>query len=167
PARRAHALRALGKRESPGIVDAIQWVAAADRDAEVAQAAIDALANLSTQEAIETLLALTSDPSRRDACVAALAQLGAERIPMISRGLSHSQAAVRRATVNALGRMKQPRASDSLSAALDDDDPSVRLTAVNVLAQLGSRNAERKVVSMARTDSDPSVRRAAQKALTK
>lgn len=167
PARRVDALRALGERGGPGAVSALQWVAAADVDAQVVQSAIDALAHLATPEAIHTLIALTSDPTRRDACVTALTELGTEQIEFIGKGLTHAQASVRRAIVSALGRMKQPLASELLSTALDDVDASVRAAAANALAHLGSRSAERKLVAMARTDSDPGVRRAAQKALRK
>jgi HEAT repeat protein len=145
----------------------MQWVAAADTDSRVIQAAIDALANLATPEAIDALITLTADTARNDACVAALAHLGKDQIELIGQGLNHPQIAVRRAIVGALGRMKQPRASELLGAALIDPDASVRLAAVNALSHLGSRGAERRLVTMTRTDPDPSVRRAAQKALRK
>lgn len=167
PGRRMDALRAIGERGGPGAVDALQWMAAADVDSRVVEAAISALARLATPEAIEMLITLTSDPTRQDSCIAALAELGKERIELIGKGLNHVQSGVRRSVVNALGRMKQPLASELLSAALDDADASVRLAAANALAHLGSRAAERKLVAMARADSDSSVRRAAQNALRK
>lgn len=167
PARRIDVLNALGKRGGSGAVDALQWVAAADVDEQVVQSSIDALARLATPEAVDTLINLTSDPTRRDACVAALADLRKEQIEFIGKGLAHAQSAVRRAVVNALGRMKQPLASELLSTALDDEDASVRLAAASALGHLGSRSAERKLVAMARTDPDPGARRAAQKALRK
>ena len=51
--------------------------------------------------------------------------------------MKHAQPSVRRAVVDALGRMKHPRASELLSGALDDEDATVRLAAVNALAYLG------------------------------
>jgi HEAT repeat protein len=165
--RRIDALRALGNRDGTGAAEAIQWVAAGDADEKVAEAAIDSLCRLATPEAIDMLVNLTSDPARREASVAALARLGRQRVHLIGKGLNHPQTSVRRSIVDALGRMKQPEASEWLGIALDDPDPSVRLAAVTALAHLGSRSAERKLVSMARTDSDPTVRRAAQKALRK
>jgi HEAT repeat protein len=165
PSRRAGALRALGERGGPGAVDAIQWVAAADTDPAVIQAAIDALAQLATPEAIAALIALTADAPRREACVTALSQLGKKHMEMVGEGLSHAQASVRQAVIDALGRMKHPRASELLSGALDDKDAAVRLAAINSLMHLGSRSAERKLVAMARTDADVAVRRAAQRAL--
>jgi len=41
----------------------------------------------------------------------------------------------------------------------------VRLAVVTALGYLGNRSAERKLVILARTDPDPTVRRAAQKVL--
>src|SRR5205085_4835972 len=106
PARRVAALGALGERGGSDAIDAMRWVAAADADAQVVQAAIDALAHLATPEAIDTLITLTADAARRDACVAALAQLSSEQIELIGHGLTHTKAGVRRATVDALGRTK-------------------------------------------------------------
>jgi len=165
PDRRMHAVRALGERGGEDALDSLRWVAASDTDERVVQAAIDALARLATAGAIDTLVALTSDPARRDACVAALARLGKEHIEVIGCAWDLAAPEARQALVAVLGRMKQPRASELLSAALDDPDDSVRLAAVNALAHLGSRAQERKLVTMARADSDPKVRRAAQKAL--
>jgi len=164
-ARRMHALRALGARGGQDSVDAIKWVAAADGDPEVAQGAIDALARLAAPESIGTLINLASEPSLRDACVSALSQMGKEHIDAIGQGVAHTQTNVRRAIVEALGRMKQPQASDFLGVALEDSDAPVRLAAVDALAHLGNRSQERKLVAMARSDPDAAVRRAAQKAL--
>lgn len=165
--RRIEALSALGKRGGPGAVDAIEWVAAADDDQHVVQAAIDALVNLSTHDAVSSLMRLTADAGRREAGIEALARLGRDQIEVVGEGLIHPQPAVRRATVDALGRVKNSRASELLSKALEDQDDSVRLGAVNALMYLGSRSAERKLVAMARTDPNATIRRAAQKALRK
>ena len=163
--RRLEALRALGNRGGADALDSIRWVAAGDDDPQIVDAALAALAHLATPEAIGTLITLTSDPARREAGIAALAQVQKEHIELIGEGLNREQPSVRRATVEVLGRMKQPKASELLGRALDDSDPSVRLAAVNALSHLGSRSAERKLVAMGRSDSDPNVRRAAQKAL--
>src|SRR6185295_13934402 len=48
--RRLKALQALGERGGEGVADTLQWVAAADTEARVAQAAIEALARLATPE---------------------------------------------------------------------------------------------------------------------
>jgi HEAT repeat protein len=68
---------------------------------------------------------------------------------------------VRRATIEALSRMKHPDASRSLELALEDAVPVVRATAVAELRRLGSRHAAKKLLTLARTDPDRAVRHAA------
>ncbi len=63
--------------------------------------------------------------------------------------------------LQALGRMRHPDASRRIAAALDDDSPDVRAAALTELRHLGTRGVERRVVTLARTDTDPLVRRAA------
>ncbi len=165
--RRVEALYALGSRGGEEAIQTIQWTAAADTDATVAQAAIEALARLATPEAIAALINLTAEAARRDATIEALSQLGEQKIEVIGKGLTHTQASVRRAVVEALGRMKHPLASALLSRALADETSFVRLAAVNALAHLGNRNAEKELLRLMRTDPDTAVRRAAQKALSR
>lgn len=163
PERRIWAIRALGKRGGTGVEAALQALTTTDPEGQVVQAAIDALEQLATPEAIAGLLELTANPTRSEACITALVRLGAAHLETISRGLTHTNAGVRRAVVEALTRMKHPRASEFLLTALDDQDTSVRLAAVNALENLGNRYAERKLAVLAHTDPDPTVRRAAQR----
>jgi HEAT repeat protein len=165
PTRQLDALRALAERGGVGAAGALQWVAAADANPTVAQAAIEALARLATPESLAALVALTADEPRREACIAALAQAGEAHADQIARGLAHAQPAVRCATVEALARMKRPYASELLATALDDPEAVVRLAAVQALDRLGSRRAERQLTVLARRDADLAVRRAAQVAL--
>ncbi|HKP86469.1 MAG TPA: HEAT repeat domain-containing protein [Blastocatellia bacterium] len=167
PRRRIAALQALGARGGEAAVETIQWAAAADSDPRVAQAALDALARLRTPEAIAALVNLTADAAHREQSVEALSRLGEQNIELIGRGMASAQSSVRRALVDALGRMKHPLASELLSSALDDEEASVRLAAVNALAHIGNRSAELKLVKLLRADPDPMVRRAAQKALSR
>ena len=67
--------------------------------------------------------------------------------------------------VDALARMKHPRASEHLSTALADRELSVRLAAVAALGSLGSRVADRMLATLAHTDPEQAVRQAAQAAL--
>jgi HEAT repeat protein len=166
-ARRLRGLAALGERGGEGVAETLQWVAAADTDAAVVQAAIDGLARMATADAINALITLTADATRREASIAALVHLGERNIEAIGRGITHPQASVRRAVVEALGRMKHLKASELLADALDDREASVRLATVNALARMGSRQVEKRLVMLARTDTDAAVRRAAQGALRK
>jgi HEAT repeat protein len=126
---------------------------ASDADENVRRAAIDAL------------ISLTASTMQREAAISALAHLPAEQIDLVGEGLKQAKVEVRRSLIEALGRMKQLRASAWLSAALDDDDASVRLAAATALGHLGNRGAEQKLMLIARSDPDSAVRRAAYLAL--
>jgi len=163
--RRIHAARALGKRGGTGVEAMLQDLAATETEGKVVIAAIEALADLATPEAIAALLELTANPIHNEACILALANLGEEQVEAIGRGLSHFNLEVRCATVDVLTRLRCPRASFLLITALDNQSQPVRLAAVHGLEHLGNRDAERKFAVMAYTDPDSIVRRAAQKAI--
>jgi HEAT repeat protein len=165
PDRRIYSIQALGKRGGAGVEAALQNVASLDLEVSVVQAAIQALTQLATPEAIAALMDLTANPTRNEACIIALSTLDVTQIEAIGRGLNHPKSEVRRAAVEVLTRMKHPRASECLMLALDDQETSVRLAAVKALEHLGYVSAERKLAVMAHTDPDLSVRRAAQKGL--
>jgi HEAT repeat protein len=110
PARRIAAIEALGKRRSEDAAGELQWIAATDANSAVAQAAIGALAHMATPKAIDAIIGLAAEPSRHQACVAALARLDQREFDLIGRGLSHAHAGVRRAVIEALDRAKHARA---------------------------------------------------------
>jgi HEAT repeat protein len=118
-------------------------------------------------EATGVLVALAAEPGRRESVIGALSSLPARRIGDIAAGLRHAAADVRRATVEALSRMRQPEASRALESALDDVAAAVRLTAVAELKHLGTRTSQRKLMALARTDPDVEVRRAAMMAIAR
>jgi HEAT repeat protein len=165
--RRIDAVQALGKRGGIGAVGALQWVVAADSDSQVAKSAIEALARLRTPEGIAALVALTSDPTRRESCIATLAQMDESQIESIARGLGHPNPQVRHAVITALGRMRYLGVPELLSTGLKDSDPSVRLASIAALEHLGTRREDRKLATLASTDPDVRVRDAAQRALRK
>jgi HEAT repeat protein len=111
--------------------------------------------------AVDALIAATAEPGRRETAVTALARLPESRITRISEGLSQPSAAVRRATIDALGRMRHPAASAAIRAALQDGDAVVREAAVRMLDQLGVRGLSATFARMARQDPARAVRRAA------
>ena len=163
--RRIYAARALGKRGGTGVEAALQELATSDPQVEVVRTAIESLAQLGTTEAITALLELTANPKSGKACIEHLTNLGGEQIEVIGRGLQHTDPKVRWAVVEVLMRLKHPRASELLIAALDDREISVRLAAIGALEGLGNRYAQRKMMVLAHTDPDLSVRRAAQNAI--
>jgi HEAT repeat protein len=174
PWQRLAAIEGLTQRPEAQVAQVLQWVAAVDDDRGVAQAAVDALSRVGVrehgpqgQEAARALIALTAEPGSRQPAIAALSGLPSRRVGDVAAGLRHPSPDVRCATVEALSRMKQPEASRALESALDDATPSVRLAAVSELKRLGSRSAQNKLMSMARTDPDAEVRRAAMLAIAR
>jgi HEAT repeat protein len=145
----------------------LQWVAAADDDIDVVGAAVHGLAKIARRgdeqgaAAARALVALTAEPLRREAAVMALSELPARRITEVAHGLRDSSPEVRCASVEALGRMQLAEASRALESALDDAHVAVRLAAIRALKNLGTREPQRKLVTLARTDPEAEVRRAA------
>jgi HEAT repeat protein len=172
PLHRLEAVVAIGARGGTTAPDMLQWAAAAESDDSVADAAISALARVGSREggegtaAAAALVSLTAEPARREASVAALSALPAARIADVAKGLRHPSPDVRRATIQALSRMKNPEASYLVERALEDEAAEVRATAAAELRRLGSRSASRKLLALARTDPDIEVRRAAVMAVT-
>lgn len=170
--RRLDALHAFRERGGEEAGVALQWMAAADPEEKVVQAAIESLSRMGTPEAIAALLELSVDPSSREACIMALASRNLEHsgqkedyIEGISQGLTHLHPAVRCTVVEVLKRLKHPFASEILISALNDQDQSVRLSAVNALVYLGNRSCTEQLGILARNDPSAAVRRAAQKGL--
>jgi HEAT repeat protein len=118
-----------------------------------------------SNDAVTSVVRLTAQPSLREVAISELANVDNVYLETIAAGLNHPQSEVREAVVTALSRKKQPRASELLARALDDDRPAVRLAAIAALVRLGSHTAERKLAQIAATDSDFAVRTAAQRAL--
>ncbi|HEY9865143.1 MAG TPA: HEAT repeat domain-containing protein [Candidatus Obscuribacterales bacterium] len=170
PERRLDALHAFRERGGEEAGVALQWMAAADPEEKVVQAAIESLSRMGTPEAIAALLELSVDPSSREACILALAGRNLDNstpkedyIEGISQGLNHIHPAVRCAVVEVLKRLKHPFASEILISALNDSDQNVRLSAVNALVYLGNRSCAEQLSILARNDASAAVRRAAQK----
>jgi len=164
-ARRIGAVRGLGRRCDLNAADTLQWIAAADPDAEVSRAAIDTLAAAATPDAVTALLGLIQDAGRREAAIAALAGMGDEQAAWIAGAYAHPLLDIRLAVVEVFLRMKRPAATAMVVRALDDPEERVRLAAVRGLARLGSRRAERRLAALAAADPVLEVRQAARKAL--
>lgn len=161
------ALAALGRRASPAAVGDIAALARASDDPAVHVAAVDALARTGGEEAIAALVSLTSDPRRAPVAIAALARLGGDQVQWVGRGIAHDDPGVRCAVIEALGRRRHPHATSLLARALEDPAPAVRLAAAQALGRLDLRDAEERLDIIARTDDDPAVRHAAERALTR
>ncbi len=166
-------VEALAQRRETRVPQILQWMAAVDKAPEVVSAALHALARVATRDheqgsaAARALIALTAEPSRREAAINMLSGLPPRRVADIAAGLRHASVDVRCASVEALGRMKRPDASRVLESALDDGASVVRLTAVAELKHLGAQTSQRKLMALARTDPDGEVRLAAMRAVAR
>jgi HEAT repeat protein len=173
PVRRRAAIAALTASGSAASVASLRWVAETDASLEVVEAALDGIARIARlsragwMEAIDALVDLTAETSRRSAALDALAHVPAGRVDRVARGLGHPMVNVRRATLEALTRMKHPDASARVRDALDHPDPVVREAAVIALDRIGARGLLRKLSAMANGDPAVAVRRAAALALTR
>ena len=168
--RRAWAAEAIARLGGTAAIEALEWTAAADASDLVVDAAIRGLTSMAAEnclgaDAIKAMVDLAADGGRRDRIVAALAGLAPERIEQVAHGLRDPRPAVRIAVVEALGRMRRVEASSWLQSALDDPLAEVRLAAIAEIRHLGTRGVERRLVGLARTDPDPTVRRGALMAL--
>ena len=171
PARRAVAAEALARRGGPQAIELLQWTAAADPDASVMRTAIEGLgrigdgASAHAREAVVAIAALAADPVRRASVIATLARLSDAAIPRLGEALQSRDPSVRRAVLEALGRLTRPAASAYLQTALTDEDASVRQLAVTVLARLGTRGLAKSFAELAASDPSEVVRRAAESAM--
>ena len=84
-----------------------------------------------------------------------------ERGALIARGLRHELLDVRRATVDALTRSNHPRAVEWLGPALDDEHAAIRFAALTALMLAGHGSVRTRAASLAISDPDSAVRRAA------
>lgn len=119
------------------------------------------------QISVESMvLALTSNqPGVPEAATQALVDLGAAALEtLISVLAEHARPEARAGAATALGHHRDPRANQSLLAAVRDHDASVREASVTALAKSGDlANADALIA--ARTDPQPAVRQAARHAL--
>jgi HEAT repeat protein len=132
---RLGAVAALAEQRGPEVVEHLHRLAATDPDSAVVHKAIAGLSKLATPDAVAGLVGLLAAPTRRDAAIAAIADLEEEKLENVARGLSDPDVEVRRGVVSALTRMKWPRATEFLTIALRDKDAAVRLAATRALSR--------------------------------
>ena len=166
PSLRACAIQALAARRTPAAVDALAWAARVTDHRDHAAKAVEALGTIAAADsgdartaAIVALVDLCADSGRREAAVAQLARVAADGVPEVARALTARGPGIRLAAVDALARMRHPRASAALAAALNDPDPSVRAAAVVAFGRLGTPAIARVVAALRDQDPDLAVRR--------
>jgi HEAT repeat protein len=113
-----------------------------DRDPDVRLAAARSLGRLRPRTAAGPLLfALVQGLVPRAVAANALLSIGAAALPGIRHLLDDDQPAARANAVELLGRLGNPRDSESLRRRLGDDAPLVRRRACEALARLGADDA--------------------------
>ncbi|HEX2779700.1 MAG TPA: HEAT repeat domain-containing protein, partial [Gemmatimonadaceae bacterium] len=161
------ALRALARHRDAAAVAVVERVAREGADAELRDAAVETLGTIGGEAAIAALVRLAADPRRGTSVVAALARQDEAQVEWIGRELRAADGSVRCILVEALGRMKHRAASALLAEALHDPAVAVRFAAVQALGRRDLRDVEPGLVAASRDDEDPTVRRAAQRALAR
>ena len=146
----------------------LAWAARVNDPPELRGVAIEGLRRMARSDsssgrtaAVEALLGLAADTGARDAPLAALASLPDDVVEVIAGALTADRVAVRLAAVEALARIRHPRASHALTRALEDPAAAVRASAVAAFGRLGTPAARALVENMQETDPDEGVRRRA------
>jgi HEAT repeat protein len=167
PELRAASVGSLGKLAPEGACARVAGLLD-DSHPQVRAAAVEALQRLSTSDAagVAALCAnLVHSPlgeNRRQAALL-LAGLGdAERLSLLAKD---EDAAVRRAAVASLAKLKLPETVGPLAMALADEDPEVRVAAAQALSEIGTPEVLDPLI-LALADSDPWVQSAALKGLS-
>jgi HEAT repeat protein len=164
--RRTAAVQSIARQGGATAIGLLEWTAAADRSSTVVAAAVQGLAAIAADgslaaAAVAALIGVAADPARRDAIISALGALPAAMTDHVAQGLHDPRVPVRVVVLQALGRMRRAEASQWLQTALNDEEADVRVAALTELRHLGTRGVQRRIVTLARTDPDPRVRRAA------
>ena len=166
--RRRGAIDALASRPTAAAVDSLAWAARIPDSPAVAAAAVHALSSIASavsgdacKTAVSALLDIGTDPGRRGEAIAGLSRLHGEAMDVVADALHDPRTPARLLAVEALARMRHPRASAALLTALEDGDADVRAAAVASFGLLGTPAARLPVVEISETDPDAMVRRKA------
>ena len=169
PFKRRAAIGALPARSTARAAELLAWAAGLDDPPELPHLLVDSLARMAAADddaarhaAVNALIKLATTAETRDAALRALARLPERVVPEFAETLQASRTKTKLTMVEALARMRHPRASEALRIALRDEDPAVRRAAVAAFGRLGTRAAAEDIGRLGRTDPDPRVRRLAE-----
>ena len=160
-------------RAVPALIEAM-----GDENPGVRVAVMEALGCLGDPRAIGPLAGFLANPVKTDrrskferrearditAAAVALSAFGEAAVPHLSDALNSESLEVRRASAQALGAVRSPRAAAALARAMDDARSEVRRAAAHALGNLGDRSAL-QALSRALEHKDPETRSAAAEAL--
>ncbi|MBI5597612.1 MAG: HEAT repeat domain-containing protein [Elusimicrobia bacterium] len=144
-----------------------------DREPEVVQAAVTALAQMGRAEDARVLAGELGHPSSlvREAAAAGLGRMGAAGADAVREALASPSAAVRRLGALSAAQSSDAAVADSISAAFKDPDSSVRAAAVAGLFVMQEPLKPRRTAfleqlkALAAGDDDAGVRAAAERAV--
>jgi len=161
--RRMATIKALARHLNSSALELLTWRLLAGDEEEI-QAVMHTLCASRLPEAVRALVYVSQQPSRRDQIVGVLARQGDEVIDVMEEIFRTAQGEVKRILCEVFMRMKSVKATEMLISALKDEDPKVRLTAVQALVRIGSRRGEKVLLYLAANDPSPEVREAASRA---
>ncbi|CAB3796403.1 HEAT repeat domain-containing protein [Pararobbsia alpina] len=164
PVVRRIALLELADLEDPDLVPVLVGTLQHDTSTDVRREAATVLAAWESDEVVEALCAALLDAGDevRSAAAQSLSELKDPACgPVLAKWASHVEPFVQTSVLRALRELRYAGAFDAASAALAHEQPSVRLEAVGVLGWLKDERALASLASLATTDADGNVRRAA------
>jgi HEAT repeat protein len=146
---RLAAAGALGEIGSPRATPALV-VVLRDGDPQVRKAAASALGETADPSAMEALLAGLDDPELtvRFAVGTALGRFGDAALPPLMQRLKEGNPDARSAAAFALARIQDPRSTDALLAALNDEHLNVRRFVAEALGMLRDDRAVETLVGL-------------------
>jgi HEAT repeat protein len=166
---RRAAVRALAGRSTPRAAELLASAAGLDDPPDLPRLLIDSLARMAATDdhrarraAVDALINLAAASDTRETALHAIAGLSERIVPDLARALQSARSKTQLTAVEALARMRHPRASEALRAGLGDKDPAVRRATVAAFGRLGTRDAAADIVPLSTADPDPRVRRLAE-----
>jgi HEAT repeat protein len=146
---RQRAAVALGRIKDPAAIPALVQVLLESEYSAAGEAAFQALKKFGRLAGPHVLEAL-----RRDANLYLIDLLPGTRVPgqagVLIELAGHKNVHVRRKAIEALGKIQEPEALAFLTRALDSDDPTTKVLAIQSLSKLGAMQALPKILDLLR-----------------
>ena len=168
---RSRAGDALGRIGGPKVIDAVLDLVR-EKDEDIRRAAIEILNQTKDERAINHLIEATRDKDWwvSERAVDALAEIGSKRaVPRLMEMLQSGNAKALPIVVRAIGKLGDTQSADFLAPLLQRPEKEIRVEVMQALARLSDEaRADRVRVQLQDQlgNADPTVARAAQRALT-
>ena len=168
---RSRAGDALGKIGGPKVIDAVLELIR-DKDDDIRRAAIEILNQTKDERAINHLIDATRDKDWwvSERAVDALAEIGSKRaVPRLLEMLHSGNARALPIVVRAIGKLGDTRSVELLTPMLQRPEKDIRVEAIQAIARLADEGRADRVRGQLQeqlANPDPTVARAAQRALT-